>query len=123
MEDNKPWGIEINAFCLMFHLSQLAGMVIPLAGIVLPIIMWATNKDEFPIVDQHGRNILNWSLSLIIYLIISIPLMFIYIGFISVFVLLLLNLVFVIIAAVKANDGVVWRYPLSITFFKQIPSA
>jgi len=119
MEDNKPWGIETNAFCLMLHLSQLTSMVLPGAGIVLPIVMWATNKDEVPIVDVHARNILNWPLSLIIYLIVSIPLMFIYIGFLSVFILFVLNLVFVIIAAIKANEGVVWAYPLSINFVKQ----
>ncbi len=122
MHDNKPWGIEQNAFCLMFHLSQLTSMILPGAGIVLPIIMWATNKDEFPIIDQHGRNILNWSLSLLIYLIISIPFMALFVGIVSFFALLILNLVFVIIAAVKANEGVVWRYPLSINFVKQRPN-
>ena len=123
MEDKKPWGIELNAFYLMFHLSQLTSMVIPGAGIVLPIIMWATNKDEFPVVDAHGRNILNWSISLLIYLIVCVPLLFIFIGIIGIAVLLILNLVFVIIAAIKANDGVVWQYPLSIKFFKVAPDA
>lgn len=123
MEDKKPWGIEMNAFCLMFHLSQLTSMVLPGAGIVLPIIMWATNKEEFPVVDAHGRNILNWSISLIIYLIVCVPLMIIYIGFLGIVALLILNFVFVIIAAIKANDGIVWQYPLSIQFFKVTPSA
>lgn len=123
MEDKKPWGIETNAFCLMFHLSQLTSMVIPGAGIVLPIIMWATNKDEFPVIDAHGRNLLNWSISLFIYMLVCVPLMFIYIGFLGIIALLVLNFVFVIIAAIKANEGIVWRYPLSIQFFKAKPSS
>lgn len=124
MNEKKPWGIEMNAFCLMFHLSQLTSMALPGAGIVLPIIMWATNKDEFPAVDKHGRNILNWSISLIIYLMVCAPLMFVYyIGVLAIVVLLILNFLFVIIAAIKANNGIVWRYPLSIQFFKVTPGA
>ena len=119
MEDNKPWGIEVNAFCLLFHLSQFTSIIIPLAGIILPVVMWATNKDEFPIVDAHARNLFNWSLSLLLYLIISIPLIFIVIGVISIYTLCVLNIVFVIMAAVKANKGVLWKYPLSINFVKQ----
>lgn len=118
MKDNQPWGMNLNTFCMLMHLSQLSSFVVPGAGIVLPIVMWATNKDEFPLVDQHGREIMNWMLSLFIYSLICIPLMFIIVGFFALFILVLLNLIFAIMGAVNANDGKLWRYPLCIRFFK-----
>ena len=118
MENQKPWGLELKSFLLLMHLSQFCGLVMPGAGIVMPIVMWATNKDEFSKVDDHGKVILNWVFSLLIYSVICIPLMFIFIGFFLFFILMFINLIFVIIGAVKANDDLLWRYPLSIPFFK-----
>jgi len=120
--NDKPWGIELKTFCMLMHLSMLAGYVIPGAGLILPIVMWATNKDDFHEVDRHGKNILNWLISFVIYAIISWMLIFVIVGIIMLPILMLCNLVFVIIGAVKANDEIVWKYPLSITFFT-VPEA
>lgn len=119
MESNyKPWGMEENMFLLLMHLSILAGSLIPVAGIVLPIVMWATNKDESINIDNHGKVILNWMLSCLIYLVVSFILIVVYIGVLGIVALAILNLVFAVIGAVKAHDGVLWNYPLSIKFFK-----
>lgn len=117
MEKFKPWGMEEKQFLMLMHLSQLAGIIIPLAGLVLPIIMWATNKDESKEVDRHGKVILNWLISSIIYFIVCTILMLVLIGFIGFFALVIMHLVFVIIGAIKANEGTLWPYPLSIPFF------
>lgn len=114
----KPWGVEIKTYCALMHLSQFAGFLVPGAGLILPIVMWATNKDEYPEVNRHGKNILNWMLSFAIYFTLTFLLSFIIIGFIIFPVLILLDVIFVVLAAVKAGDGQYWRYPLSITFFK-----
>lgn len=116
-EDYQPWGMEENTFLMLMHLSQLSGIMIPGAGLVLPIVMWATNKDDSKEVDRHGKMILNWIISAIIYSIVCFILMFIVIGFLGFIVLLFVNLIFTIIGAVKANEGELWRYPLSIKFF------
>lgn len=115
---NRPWGVDLKPFCLLMHLAQFAGFIIPGAGIILPIVMWVTNKEQFPEVDAHGKNIVNWILSLIIYLVISFILMFAIIGFFLIFALIITNIIFIIIGAVKANQNEVWEYPLSIKFFK-----
>lgn len=115
---NKPWGMELNTFCMLMHLSQFVSFALPGAGIILPIVMWAMNKDDFPLVDEHGKVLLNWILSVIIYSTISLILMFVFIGFLAFLVLLLCTVIFVILAAVKAYNGTVWSYPLSIKFFK-----
>ena len=113
----KPWGIELDQFCMLMHLSQMAGYVVPVAGMVLPIVMWATNKDKSDIVDQHGKNILNWMISSLIYMVISSFLIFILIGIPLLFVIAICSIIFSIIGGLKANDGVFYKYPLAINFF------
>ena len=112
------WGMSENTFCMLMHLSLFAGAVVPGAGLVLPIVMWATNKDESPIIDQHGKNILNFIISMVIYAAASLVLMIIVVGFFTLIAVGVLAIVFPIIAAVKANDGIYWPYPLCIRFFK-----
>lgn len=112
----KPWGMELNQFSMLMHLSQLAGYVVPVAGLVLPIVMLATNKDQSSVVDRHGKNIINWIISSVIYMIISTFLIFILIGIPLLIIIGICAVVFSIIGAVKANDGEFYKYPLSIKF-------
>ncbi len=114
----KPWGMETNQFCMLMHLSQFAGFVVPMGGLILPIVMWTTNKDKCDIVNQHGKNILNWIISSFIYIIVSLILMFVLIGFVTIFAIAICSLIFTIVGAVKANSGEVYKYPLSIPFIK-----
>ncbi len=114
----KPWGMEINQFSMLMHLSQFAGYLIPMAGLILPIVMWVTNKDKSPVIDQHGKNILNWMISLVIYVIVSFILMFVLIGIVTLIGVLICSIVFTIMGAVKANNGEIYKYPMSITFLK-----
>lgn len=116
-KNDKPWGMEVRTFCMLLHLSQLAGFVVPGAGLVLPIVMWATNKDQHPEVNLHGLIVLNWLISALIYFIGCVILSFILIGIPLMFILAIVVLVFAIIGAVKANEGKYWPYPLSIDFF------
>lgn len=121
MDENinkKPWGMELNTFCMLLHLSQFAGAIIPGAGLALPIIMWATNKDDFPVIDQHGKIIFNWMLSALIYSAVSGILIIIVIGFLGLIAVGICSIVFAIIGALKANSGEMWEYPLCIRFFK-----
>lgn len=114
----KPWGMEQNQFCMLLHLSQLASYAIPLAGIVLPIVMWATNKDQSELVDKQGKNILNWIISCFIYIAISLILSFVLIGIPLLIIVGICSLIFTIIGAIKANDGIIYKYPLTMTFIR-----
>jgi len=116
--DFKPWGMEVNTFCMLMHLSQLAGFIIPIAGLVLPILMWATNKDQSSKVDMQGKNILNWMITLIIASIIGGILTFIFIGFLVLIVIGIASIVFAILGAIKSNEGKMYQYPFAIEFFK-----
>ncbi len=61
------WGMNEKSFCMLLHLSQLAGMVLPGAGLVLPVVMWATEKDNSPLIDEQGKVVLNWMISSLLY--------------------------------------------------------
>ena len=112
----KPlFGLAENTYLMLMHISQLLGLAIPLAGFAAPIILWITNKDTHERVDLHGKNILNFIIS---YLIYSTVLAVTIIGIPVLFVLGPLYIVFVVMAAVKANNGEYWRYPFIIQFFK-----
>lgn len=103
---------------MFLHLSGLAfALVFPL-GIVLPIILWQTQKDKMPALDAHGKMITNWMISATIYFFVSFILMFVLIGFLTVFAVFLLAIIFPIVGGIKANNGESWNYPLTIKFLK-----
>lgn len=149
-EDNRSYNT-------LMHLSQFTNFLFPLLGIIVPIVMWATRKDESNSVDTNGKIILNWNISVFLYGLLLIliliaailvfggamalsgiaygngtfdgfenegPLMvFRFLGalgiiLIPIIIIGILDFVFTIIGAVKANQGEVWNYPLSIRFFK-----
>lgn len=116
--DFRPWGMAENTFCMLLHLSQLAGYIIPLAGTILPIIMWATNKDQSEAVNKHGKVVFNWMISSFIYVLVGSILIIVIIGIPILIALGICSLIFIILGAVKANEGIVYNYPLAIPFFK-----
>jgi uncharacterized Tic20 family protein len=99
---------------MVCHLSALAGLVIPFGNIIGPLIVWLLKKDTMPFVDEQGREALNFQITLGIAAIIGIVLTFVVIGFFVLFALYILNIVFPIIAAIKANDGISYRYPFAL---------
>ncbi len=109
---------ETRQWAMILHLSMLAGFLVPMAGLVTPVIIWQWKKEELPDIDIHGKNAVNWIISEIIYLVISLALVFVVIGIPLLIALGLLGIIFPIIAGVKASHGVVWKYPLTITFLK-----
>jgi uncharacterized Tic20 family protein len=114
----EVFGMKPNTYCMLLHLSQLLDCCAPPCGIIAPIVMWAIGKDKNVCVDQHGKVVLNWTISCIIYLFVCLPLCLLLIGIPLLLALVVLSIVFPIIGAVKANDGIVWKYPLSIEFFR-----
>ena len=114
-------GMKTDTYCMLLHFSQLLNFLsagVPGFGLVASIILWAIAKDKYPQVDQHGKIVLNWQVSYVIYFVTSVVLCIVIIGWFLLPVVWVLGIVFPIIGAVKANDGTVWKYPLSIPFFK-----
>ncbi len=105
-------------WAMFLHLSQLANLLVPPAGLILPIVIWQMNKAKLPEIDAHGKVVANWMISALIYSAACIPLLFIVVGYPLMTVLGVLAVVFPVIGALKANNGELWKYPLSIAFFK-----
>lgn len=121
MQYRPPMGLqtaEERQMGMFLHLSQLANIVIPPVGIILPIVLWQMNKDKMPALDAHGKMVVNWLISSFIYIVISIVLMFVLIGFFLLIAVSICGVVFAIIGGVKANNGELWEYPLTIKFLK-----
>ena len=111
-KDARMWAM----FC---HLGGLAGIVIPVIGnIVAPLIIWQIKKDKFSFVDEQGKEAVNFQISMSIYALICVPLFFICVGPFFLAAVGIVDLVFLLIAAVKANSGQHYRYPLTIRFIK-----
>ena len=108
------WGMSEQSYTVLMH----AGQLLPMFGWLLPLIMWLTAKDKSQLVDAHGKNIMNWILSSIIYAICSGILVVLLIGVPLLIALALCGLIFAIIGAVKASNGEIWPYPLTIHFIK-----
>ncbi len=107
---------ETNKWALALHLSQLAHFI-PLGGIVIPIVIWQVKKDDLPGIDAHGRNVVNWTLSWIVYCIAAIPLILLFgLGLLILWIIPLLTIVFAIVGGVKAYSGETWKYPLTVDF-------
>ena len=110
-------GVNEELYCVLMHLSQL--LVVSGLGIIVPIAMWVIGKDESDFVRRQGNRMMNWFLSSLIYAVVFGLLCLIFIGFPLLMLLAVVEIVFPIIAAVKANNGEFWSYPLAIRFFDE----
>lgn len=104
------------------HLSALVGLVIGFSFLG-PLIIYLVKKDDDPFVRDQAAEALNFNLSVFLYAVVGGIVLFVLILLIVGLLLLPLAiaapiawLVFVIIAAVKANNGEAYRYPLTIRF-------
>lgn len=106
-----------NQLLVITHLSQLLTYVTGFGGLIAPLIIWATQKDQVDDMDVHGKAILNFQLSVIIYSLLSIPLIIVFgLGFVTLILIGIMAFVMPIINAIKASNGEMPSYPLSINF-------
>lgn len=112
---------DLRLWATILHLSQLAGyltVLTALAGWIAPIVIWQIKKSEIPGIEPHGKMVANWIISSFIYLVVSGVLSAFIIGIPLLIALLVMIVVFPVIGGIKANDGQVWKYPLTIEFIK-----
>jgi uncharacterized protein len=107
-----------NMWAMLCHLAALAGFVIPFGNVIGPLVIWLIKKDEYQLVDDQGKESINFQISMTIYYIISAILIIVLIGILMLIGLAIFSLVMIIIAMVKANEGVAYRYPMCIRFIK-----
>jgi uncharacterized Tic20 family protein len=106
---------SVRTWCVLAHASALVGFLLPLAGhIVGPLIIWLAKRADSPEIDAHGKESMNFQLSMLIYNLIAGLLCLVLIGFLALAILHILNVVFVIVASIQASEGKLYRYPLAI---------
>ncbi len=106
-----------NQLLVITHLSQLIVLITGFGSLILPLILWLTQKEKVYQMDSHGKNIVNFQLSLIVYFLLCIPLILLFgLGLLGFVVLGLISIIFPIINAIKASHGEVPKYPLSLNF-------
>lgn len=102
--------------CHLLSLVQLLG--VPAGNILGPLVIWLMKKEEDPFVDECGKESLNFQISMTIYMIVSGILVLLVVGIFMLMILVVVNIVYSIIAAIKASEGTSYSYPFTIRFIK-----
>jgi len=114
-KDQRTWA-------MIAHLSAFAYYISGIGHIIGPLIVWLSKRDGNPFVDDQAKEALNFQISITIYVIAAIimcvTIVFAVIGIPILIVIHAFQIVCMIIAAIKANEGVAFRYPLSLRFIK-----
>lgn len=110
------------------HLSSFAGWFIPFGNIIAPLIMWIAKKNDSTYINIHGKAAVNFQLSIILYcfllaiLIIPITILTLGLGLLAIIIAIvpaiILKIILIISASIKANNGEYYDYPFTIEFIK-----
>ena len=107
-----------NQLLVLTHLSQLLTYITGFGGLIVPLVIWITQRDRIYTMDEQGKEIVNFQLSLIIYALVCIPLILAFgLGILGFIALGILSVIYPIINAIRASNGQVPKYPLSLNFF------
>jgi uncharacterized Tic20 family protein len=116
---STPAVTNVRTWCALCHASALLGVFLHFPGHLLgPLIVWLIKRDESPEIDAHGKEALNFQISMLIYNVVAGVFCIVLIGFAFLAILWVLNAVFVIIAAIQASEGKFYRYPMTIRFIQ-----
>ena len=114
-----PSSSDVRTWCVLCHASALLGLFFHFLGhIGGPLIVWLLKRGDSPEIDAHGKESLNFQISMVIYDAIALLLVIVFIGIPILIGLWILNTVLVIIASVKASEGKFYRYPITIRLIK-----
>ena len=116
MEENRLSTESERNWAMLCHLSAFAGFFFPFGGIIGPMIFWLSRKDDSAWININGKAAMNFNLSMLLYIVLTIPLLIILVGIPIIIALGILKIVCVTIASIKAARGEIFKYPLSIPF-------
>jgi uncharacterized protein len=110
---------DIRTWCVLCHASALLGLFFHFLGHIFgPLVVWLIKRGDSPEIDAHGKESLNFQISMLIYDVIAFILFIVFIGIPILIALWILNTVLVIIASIRASEGKFYRYPLAIRLIK-----
>ena len=104
---------------MLCHLLAFSGLIIPFGHVIGPLIIWLMQKDKSAFTDYHGKESVNFQISVTIAFLCCLPLILLFgLGFLLMLVVGVYWLVMTIVAALKASDGGRYQYPISLRFIK-----
>jgi uncharacterized Tic20 family protein len=110
---------DARTWAMLCHLTSLSWLFTGVGGLVGPLICWLVKKNDHPFIDQNGKESVNFQLSMYLYGVVGTALIFcFFIGIPVLIVLAVVDVIFVIIASVKASKGEAYRYPMTIRFIQ-----
>jgi len=109
---------ESRIWAILAHIGTLGTYIVPFANIIVPLVIYLVKKDEDSFVAHHARESLNFQISVIIYIIFCVPLVFIFIGALLIAIIAGMSVILVIVATVKTSNKVLYRYPFTMRFIK-----
>jgi uncharacterized protein len=111
-ENERTWG-------MLAHLAALAGLVIPMVGNILgPLVVSITKGHQSAFVAAQAKEALNFNISVTLAAIVCTLLMLVFVGFLLGTALFVAWLVMTLVAAIRASEGVAYRYPFSLRLVK-----
>ena len=113
--DSGGMSKESRQWAMILHFSILAGFVIPFAGLIAPVLIWQLKKEDLPEIVPHAHVVMNWIITGLVYWAISFVLILAFgLGFLLMMALGIATVAFSIIGGIKANDGDLWEYPMTM---------
>jgi uncharacterized protein len=109
---------KYNAAAMWCHLGAFAGIIFPFGNFLVPLILWLARRHEDELVDDQGKESLNFQISVFLSGIASGVLVFLIVGIFLLIALFFFTVVQVIKASLSASEGRPYRYPLCIRFIK-----
>ena len=110
---------EAGQWATVCHIIALVGLLGNGIGFLLgPLIVWLLKREDHPFIDEQGKEAVNFQITMFLAFLVAFFLLFFVIGIVLMPLVVIGNVIFIVLAAVKANEGVAYRYPFAIRFLK-----
>lgn len=104
---------EARQWAMFCHFAAFLGFIFPFGNLLGPLIVWQIKRESDPFVDRQGKEALNFQITVSLAVVVSCLLMLVVIGFFLLGLVSIGALVLTIIAGIKANEGLDYRYPFT----------
>jgi uncharacterized protein len=138
VRDTKP---QERTWAMACHMAALAGLIIPLAHVLGPLLVWLVKRNEMVYADDQGKEALNFQLSITVYMLVAlaiialvflislltmgapegilpVPFLAIFLGMLAIIAIVLFDLVAIVDAVIRTRRGEWFRYPFTIRFIR-----
>ena len=110
-QDERTWG-------MLAHLTAFSGFLIPFGNIIAPLIVWLVKRDQSQFVGDQGKESLNFNITVLLAGVVCWALVYVLIGILLGVALFFYWLAMIIVAGIKASEGIRYRHPFTLRLIK-----